>query len=76
MRRRFRIELQARCDFNLDIAGMVHVAARFQHLLYRNLLRDDIVHIVEEAVFLAGVQFDGAEDISELEAVDNDAGVV
>ena len=32
--------------------------------------------LAEEAVFLAGVEFEGAEDVGELEAVDDDAGIV
>ncbi len=60
----------------LTLPGSLDVAARFEHLLHRDLLRDDVVQVCEEAVLLAGVQLDGAEDIGELEAVDDDAGVV
>ena len=34
------------------------------------------MQIGEEAVLLAGVEFEGAEDVGEVEAVDNDAGLV
>ena len=63
-------------DFDLEVGGVVHVAAGFKQLLDGDLLRDDIVEIGEEAVFLAGVELDGAEDVGELEAVDDDAGIV
>ena len=72
----FGVELQAGGDFDFDVAGTGHVAARFEHLLDGNFLRDDVVKIFEEAVLLAGVQLDGAEDVGELEAVDDDAGIV
>ena len=52
------------------------MTARFKHLLHGNFLRDDVVKVFEEAVFLAGIQLDGAEYVGELEAVDDHAGIV
>ena len=76
MARRLVVEGEARGDLDLDAAGVVRVGARFEHLLHWSFLRDDIVQVGEEAIFLAGVELDGAEDVSELEAVDDDAGLV
>ena len=47
------------------------MATRVKHLLYCNFLRHDIMDVFEEAVLLAGIQLDGAEDVGELEAVDD-----
>ena len=55
---------------------MVQVAAGVEQLLHWDLLRHHVVEVGEEAFLLAGVQLDGAEDVGELEAVDDDAGVV
>ena len=60
----------------LRLRGVVHVAARFEQLLDRDLLRHHVVQIGEEAVLLAGVELEGAEDVGEVEAVDDDAGIV
>src|SRR5208337_1695849 len=76
VRGRLGVELQPCGDLNLDAAGVVEMAARLKQLLDRDLLRNDVVEIFEEAVLLAGVQLDGAKDVSELEAVDDDACLV
>ncbi len=55
---------------------MIGVAARVEQLLDRHLLRDHVVQVFEEALFFAGVELEGAEDVGELEAVDDDAGIV
>ena len=52
------------------------MAARLEQLLDRNFLRDHVVHVGEEAVFLGGVELEGAEDVGEMKAVDDDAGIV
>src|ERR1039458_7144423 len=70
------VELEAGGDFDLEVGGAVHVAAGFKELADRDLLRDHVVEIGEEAVFLAGVELEGVEDVSEVEAVDDDAGLV
>ena len=72
----FGVELEAGGDFDLDVVVDGHVAAGFEQLLDGDFLRDDVVDVVEEAVLLAGVELDGAEDVGELEAVDDDAGIV
>jgi len=72
----FGVEGEARGDLDLDVGGVVEVFAGFEQLLDGDALGDDVVEVGEEAVFLAGVELDGAEDVSELEAVDDDAGIV
>ena len=72
----FGVELELGGHFDLEIGGMVEMAAGLEQLLDRDLLRDDIVDVGEEAVFLAGIELDGAEDVGELKAVDDDAGIV
>ena len=52
------------------------MATCVKHLLYRNFLRDDIMHVFEEAIFLAGIQLDSPEHVGELKAVDHYAGIV
>ena len=49
------IELEAGGDFNLEVRGVIQVAAGFEELLDGDLLRDDVVEVGEEAVFLAGL---------------------
>ena len=39
-------------------------------------MRDDFVDVREKAVLLGGVELEGAEEIGELKAVDDDAGIV
>ena len=70
------VEFEARGHFDLEVAGVVQMAARFEQLLDGDLLRDHIVDVREEAILLAGVELDGAEDVGEVEAVDDDAGIV
>ena len=70
------VELEAGGDFNLQVGGVVQVAAGFEQLLHRNFLRDDVVKIGEEAVLLAGVELEGVEDVSKVEAVDDDAALI
>ena len=50
VRGRLGVELQARGDLDLDVVGVVHVAARLEQLLDGDLLRDHVVKVVEEAV--------------------------
>ena len=72
----FGVELQASGDIDLEIGRVVEMAAGFEHGLDGNLARDDVVEIGEEAIALAGVEFDGAEDVSELEVINDNAGIV
>src|SRR5579863_10495499 len=55
---------------------MIEVLARGEQLLDRGPLRNDIVKAEQESAGLAGIELEGAEGVGELEAVDDDAGVV
>jgi len=78
-----RVECEEDSESNLTrvvtstlMSSAVHVAARFEQLCHLDLLRHYIVHVFEEAFALAWVQFEGAEAVDELEAVDDHALVV
>src|SRR5580698_4665451 len=55
---------------------MVEVTASLKQLLHGDFLRNNVMQIGEEAVFLAGVQFESVEDVGEVEGIDNDSGFV
>src|SRR5208337_1310959 len=76
MTRGLVVEFQLRRHLYLEIGGMIQVAARVQQLLHRELLRYHVMEVGEEAFLLAGVKFDGPEYIGEMEAVDDDTGIV
>jgi hypothetical protein len=70
------VELQVGGDYDFEVGRVVEVATGFEQGLDGELARDHVVEIGEEAVAFGGVQLDGAEDVCELEFVDDDAGDV
>ena len=52
------------------------MAAGFKHCFDRNRAGDHVVEIGEKALPLTGVQLDSAEDVAELEAIDDHARVI
>jgi len=59
MTRRLGVEFKACGHFDLEVGRIIGVAARFEHLLYRDFLRNNLVKVGEETVLLAGIQFQG-----------------
>lgn len=76
MRRGLRVKLQTRRNLDLCVRSVACVASCLQHLLHWNLLPNHIVQVIEKAVFLTRIQFNGAEHVSELEAVHHYAGII
>jgi len=72
----FGVELKSCGHLDFEVGWVVTVAAGFEHLLDGDCERDHVVEIDEEAVLLAGVEFEGVEDVGEVEAVNHHAGFV
>ena len=72
----FGVEIEPSVHLDPDVAIVIAVAAAFKKLLNRDPLRNHVADVAEESVFLTGVQLDGAEGVTEVEAVYDDAGIV
>ncbi len=75
------IEFKAGGDFDFYGALPGGLAAAGEQLVDLKFgggdaLGEDFVDVLGEAVFFFGVEFEGAEGVSELEAVDDDAGFI
>ena len=65
------VKLQLGGYVDLEVRGAVHMTPCIEKQFDRHLLRDHIVKIGEEAVLFAGVELNGAKDVSELEVIDD-----
>jgi len=73
----FGVELEARGHLDFDVGRWLAWLRASRHCFdSENRACYHVVEIGEEALALTGVQLDGAEDVAELEAIDDHAGVV